>query len=393
MTTRSFVTALATALVLSWGGPASAQPQAKCLAGKTKCMAKKVGGLIKCEQLAETPGKAPDANANGCVDKVKDKFDGGVVAAKGCFEKLESKNPNDCITFDDTASAEGTVDSCVATLVAAIDPPPLTQSKCGAGKKKCVSNLLKGLLKCHQLAQTPGKPTAPNANGCIDKATAKYTGGADLTKGCFEKLENKNPNDCEILDDSGTLQGLAEDCVDDFVAAVNDTTTTTTTTTTSTTVVTTTSTSSTTTTTLPNGVELQGALPATPGRFNYNLSPGLPGANSACNTNFPGTHACTYPELLTAESAGDLVGLQATNGSTVTSFWAIDNSQPALEQCNDNLGSLLNWEYTTAHTASRGQWVSLNNGTGELGTLQTGGPPSGNAIQCNFFSHWVGCCI
>jgi hypothetical protein len=152
----------------------------------------------------------------------------------------------------------------------------------------------------------------------------------------------------------------------------------------------TTSTASTTTmtgTTVPGQI-LKGALTATPGRFNYNLTLGLPGANAACNTTFPGTHACTYAELQSAEAAGDLDGLRDTANFTVTAFWAIDNSQPALQQCQDDAagGSNLNWEYGTAHTASRGQKVSLNNGTGALGALQS-------SLQCNFSGNaWVGCC-
>jgi hypothetical protein len=149
----------------------------------------------------------------------------------------------------------------------------------------------------------------------------------------------------------------------------------------------TTTTTSTSSTTLPGGVELQGALTATLGRFNYNLTLGLPGANAACNTNFPGTHACSYAELQTAEGAGDLVGLQDIASQTVTSFWAIDNAQPALQQCQDDIGSLLNWEYATAHTPSRGQRVTLNNGTGALGALQSN-------VQCNIAgASWVGCCL
>ena len=101
MTTRGFGMALAATLLLVASGPAAAQ-QAKCLAGKTKCIAKKGTGLLKCHTNAETPGKVPDPNAGGCVDKVVGKFDGGIDPTKGCFEKLENKNPNDCITFDDT---------------------------------------------------------------------------------------------------------------------------------------------------------------------------------------------------------------------------------------------------------------------------------------------------
>src|SRR5262245_17200728 len=118
MTSRSIVTTLVTVLLLVSAAPASAQ-QAKCLAGKTGCMAKKAAGLLKCEPLAETPGKPADPNAKECVTKVRTKFDGGPKPAKGCFAKLESKVPNDCPTVDNTDAAEAAVDACVAAIVAA----------------------------------------------------------------------------------------------------------------------------------------------------------------------------------------------------------------------------------------------------------------------------------
>src|SRR5262249_12022248 len=155
---------------------------------------------------AETPGSPADPNAKDCVTKAQAKFDGGLVPAKGCFEKLESKVPNDCPTFDNTGAAEAAVDACVAAIVAAIDPPPLDQTKCGAGKKKCASKYLGALLKCRSLAQAPGKPTDPNTKGCVDKAAAKYTG-------CFAKLQAKDPNDCQSTTDSPTVKALAENCV------------------------------------------------------------------------------------------------------------------------------------------------------------------------------------
>lgn len=137
------------------------------------------------------------------------------------------------------------------------------------------------------------------------------------------------------------------------------------------------------------GVVLKGALPPTAGRFNYNLILGLPGANAACNSLFPGTHACDVSELQAAETAGDLVGLLDTNNNPVTSFWAIDSMKPPLLQCQDDImgGSFLNWEYGTAHTASRGERLPLNNGTGTLGALQT-------PLQCNQSGNSnVGCCV
>ena len=161
---------------------------------------------------------------------------------------------------------------------------------------------------------------------------------------------------------------------------------TTTTTSTSSTSIPTTSTTST-TCPAPTGTAVKGSLTATLGRFNYNLMLGLPGANSACSTNFGGAHACTYAELQAAPTS-DLVCLKDTASMTVTSFWAIDSLQPALQQCNDDAmgGSGLNWEYGTAHTASRGQRVTLNNATGALGSLQS-------SVQCNIAgTSWVGCC-
>jgi hypothetical protein len=94
----------ALALMVVWGGPAFAQ-QAKCLAGKTKCMSKKATGLLKCHQKAE-PGNPADPEVGECVTKVVGKFDGGATPTRGCFEKLENKSPNDCITLDDAAAAE-----------------------------------------------------------------------------------------------------------------------------------------------------------------------------------------------------------------------------------------------------------------------------------------------
>jgi hypothetical protein len=188
--------------------------QSKCLVGKNKCVAKKAKALLNCEQKAEKPGRPPDPNADGCVDKAKAKFDGGPKPEKGCFEKLENKTGTDCVTFDDTGSAEALVDECVADLVAAIDPGEIDQSKCGVGKKKCVEKKLVALLKCHAKAQKPGKPIDPNTDGCLDKVEAKFDGGAKPEKGCFVKLETKANNDClPPLGNQADLEIAVDACV------------------------------------------------------------------------------------------------------------------------------------------------------------------------------------
>ena len=156
--TAAFLSTVAALCLLSGGAWAA---QSKCLVSKNKCMSKKAGSLLKCHQKAETPGKSTDPNFGGCVDKAKAKFDGGSDLTKGCFEKLENKSPNDCVTFNDTAAAEASVDDCVDKIVTGIDPGGVTQTKCGVGKKKCVAKKLKSILKCYQKAETPGKPIGP----------------------------------------------------------------------------------------------------------------------------------------------------------------------------------------------------------------------------------------
>jgi hypothetical protein len=153
---------------------------------------------------------------------------------------------------------------------------------------------------------------------------------------------------------------------------------------------TTTSTSTTTSTTNPGVVV--GSLTATPGRFIYNATVGLPGADAACNTNFPGSHTCTLAGLQNTP-ASSLIGLKDTSNATVMSFWAIDPAaDPVTAQCFDDVGFNPvtqpghNWEYGTAHTMSRGQKVALDTNTGLLGPLVGG-------VQCNFApNNWVGCC-
>src|SRR5262245_59540823 len=213
----------------------AAGPQTRCLAGKNRCVSKTAGALLKCEQRAETPGRPADPNAGGCVDTAKAKFDGGSNPTMGCFEKLENM-ATDCINVDDTASVEMLVDACVAEMVAAIDPGSIDQRTCGVGKKKCAAKTLKSVLKCYQKAETPGKPNDPNFNGCIDKAKAKFDGGSDPARGCFEKLENTSGNDClPPLDNTAAVAGIIDNaCVGAFVTALEITTTTTTSTTTTT---------------------------------------------------------------------------------------------------------------------------------------------------------------
>lgn len=133
--------------------------------------------------------------------------------------------------------------------------------------------------------------------------------------------------------------------------------------------------------TLPPGVEFKGALLKTTGRFTYNAMVGISGANTACDSIFPTTHACSFPELQIAEAAGDLVGAKDIGNNTITSFWAIDSTHSPLVQCHVTVA----WDYQTAHTGHQAEVATLNNGTGDLGPVNTG-------LFC-LNQHWVGCCL
>jgi hypothetical protein len=180
------------------------------------------GALLKCEQKAQTPGKVIEPDLGICREKATTKFDGGTTPANGCFEKLEGKSENDCLTFDDTTTAEQLVDNCVAAIIDAIDPGTVDQSKCGVGKQKCATKALQGSLKCYEQQQKPGKLVDPALlEECRDKVMAKFNGGSEPAKGCFAKLEIKSGNDClPPTNNSAAVEGIVESCVDTFASLV-----------------------------------------------------------------------------------------------------------------------------------------------------------------------------
>jgi hypothetical protein len=133
-------------------------------------------------------------------------------------------------------------------------------------------------------------------------------------------------------------------------------------------------------TAVPAGT-FQGALTRTNGRFTYHGVIGIDGANAECDTQFPGSHACTIAELQAAESAGELAGATDTGGTLVMSFWAIDPSRPAVDQCTVTVA----WDYATAHTGQFADLVDLDNGSGALSALRE------DTVCAN--QRWVGCCL
>jgi hypothetical protein len=409
-----FLSALALVVFLAVGTTASAQN--KCISGKGKCSTKKSSGIAKCYSKAYKDGTTVGLTA--CVDKAKAKFDGDNLVppapAKGCYEKLEGKDEDgpgpiageaDCATFDDTDAMEAKIDAFIDDLLDELitDYPAFPAgggNKCRAAKVKCAYKKAESIIKCHvKRAKDPAFAGAAFTE-CVDKARAKFDGSLlvppNPAKGCFEKAENKQdpmaPETlCDTEDDTAAIEAKVDDFVQDVlcelgygaapVGSVDCGPTPTPTPT-----LTPTPSPS---PTCPPASTFQGALVPTLGRFNYNLTLGLPGANSACSTSYGGAHACTYFELQCAELAGGLVGATDTSAALVNSFWAIIPTAPPLTQCVDDVlgGSNLNWEYATAHTASRGSRVTLNNPAGTLGALATN-------LQCNASgTSNVGCCL
>ena len=350
------------ALAFMSAGPAAAQN--KCAGSKIKAAGKKAACLLSLESKEASKGVTPDpAKVTKCLNKYS-----------SAFSKAEGKPP--CLTTGDAGAIEAKVDAFVDDVDGELSVGTLP-NKCQGSKIKAAGKKASCLLGLRSKEAAKNITADPaKVQKCLDKFGTAFT-----------KAEAKPP--CNTTGDATTIEGKVDAFVDDVDAELTSVVTTTTTSTTT----------STTTTTCPTPAppSIKGALsPATDGSFNYGLTPGLTGANNMCASLFACTHACTYAELQAAEGASELVGLQDTAATPVTSFWAIDpGADPLTAQCHDDVsfpcpGGICppghTWEYGTAHTPSRGQRVTLNNGTGALGVLQTG-------VQCNISgTSWVGCC-
>jgi len=125
----------------------------------------------------------------------------------------------------------------------------------------------------------------------------------------------------------------------------------------------------------------QGALVRSNGRFTYQATVGIDGAEAECAAQYPGTHVCTIGELREAATAGELTGATDTGGNSVASFWAIDPTRADVDQCEVTVP----WDYSTAHTGQFADAVTLDNATGALGALQ-------EDTLCGL-QRWIGCCL
>jgi hypothetical protein len=191
----------------------------KCAAGKKKCVAKKAQALLKCHTLAEKIGAdvATDPKIQACLQKAHDKFDGGAVPGKGCFAKLEAKNPGMCLTTNDTAQLESTTDAFVTDVVTTLDPgyPTPVQNACSAAKKKVTSKQAVGLLKCHAKNEKPPGLDPAAFTLCLSAAHTPVFDG-------FGNAEAKYSGTCLTTNDNVTISDKVDAFVDHTVCQIDN---------------------------------------------------------------------------------------------------------------------------------------------------------------------------
>jgi hypothetical protein len=98
----------------------------KCSAGKKKCVSKLASDLLRCHAKYEGKNLPVDPL---CVQKALTKFNGGLVPAKGCFAKLETKYT--CMTTNDSATLQSATEALAEDVACDLDPYQPECSTCG----------------------------------------------------------------------------------------------------------------------------------------------------------------------------------------------------------------------------------------------------------------------
>ena len=114
---QSLVAGLAVLVVALWCVPGAEATANRCVSGKQRCVAKNVAALLRCHAKAEQEGRHPvdDPVIQACLQKARDRFDGGATPAKGCFRGFEDKGG--CLTTFDSPTIESQIDAFVDDVV------------------------------------------------------------------------------------------------------------------------------------------------------------------------------------------------------------------------------------------------------------------------------------
>ena len=98
----------------------------RCSAGKKKCVAKLIDGLIKCQAKYEAKNLPVDPL---CLQKVMSRYDGGVFPERGCFARLELRYT--CQTTGDSSTLGSAASTYAQDTACGLDPYQPACSLCG----------------------------------------------------------------------------------------------------------------------------------------------------------------------------------------------------------------------------------------------------------------------
>jgi hypothetical protein len=189
-----------------------------------------LGRLVQIEAPAASPGSPLQISFDIAASEIPPGenentialFRNGVGPIPNCLGSTQAV-PSPCITAR-TPLGGGDVRITVLTAAASewtmgvAAAPPSGPNKCTEGKDKCVGKKAACKLGCHAKAENSGQPVDPL---CIQKCEDKFDGGANPSKGCFVKLENKYGAGCVSSGDTGTLETTVDTFVDDVVTDVD----------------------------------------------------------------------------------------------------------------------------------------------------------------------------
>src|SRR5262245_1707970 len=132
-------------------------PISRCAAGKKKCLGKYVATVLGCHARAVQKGAEVDG---ACAAKATAKITGG---GKGCFDKLEAKVPNDCLTLGDADDRLTEASAFVLDVVDDLSPgyPAPTTSVCSSKRMKCVGKKVAWWMKCSVKENKDGTVDVP----------------------------------------------------------------------------------------------------------------------------------------------------------------------------------------------------------------------------------------
>ena len=103
--------------------------------------------------------------------------------------------------------------------------PGIDANKCLASKTMCVSQKIRGLLKCRENCQKSPTKCGQAQLDCEERAMNKFDGGANPARSCFAKVEaRQNPAKpdtlCTTTGDTAAVEALVDDLVAQLIGAL-----------------------------------------------------------------------------------------------------------------------------------------------------------------------------